>query len=179
VWLAAVAVAWYLALVTALGLTARVFRAAQAVDVLDRLTVPLVRRLLGTWMALGTVALPAASAWASPAASGPVVMVMDSAPANAPLIMVLEAPAPVPPPAAPTAAPAAVGSDDEHVVRPGEHFWSIAEAHLAATTGRAPSSREVSRYWQRLVSANTAQLRVQSNPDLLYPGQTLRLPKPQ
>jgi hypothetical protein len=36
----------------------------------------------------------------------------------------------------------------------------------------------VAPYWQRLVDANRAELADPTNPDLLFVGQTLRLPPP-
>jgi hypothetical protein len=177
VWETAVVSAWYLAVVTALGLVARVARAGRAAGVLDRLTVPTVRRLLGGWIAIGAATAPAASAWAAASTPSPIVMVMESAPGNAPITMTLEPPtseAPASPPA-----PAVVVPVNQHVVQAGEHFWSIAEAHLVDITGRQPGPRDIARYWQRLVAANHSQLRVPSNPDLLYPGQRLVLPQAQ
>jgi hypothetical protein len=178
VWLAAMAGAWYLAVVTALGIVARLLRAAATVDVLDRLTVPVVRRMLGTWLAVSAVATPAASAWAAsgPArAAAPVVMVLETS-TTAPVTMVLETAPPAPATPAP---PIPVAPEaGEHVVQAGEHFWSIAESELARG-GHTPTTREVARYWQTLVTANQSRLRVPSNPDLLYPGQRLVLPQPQ
>jgi nucleoid-associated protein YgaU len=61
-------------------------------------------------------------------------------------------------------------------VRPGEHFWSIAAAHLSAAWGTKPELRQVGRYWRALVAANRDRLADPANPDLLFPGQRLRLP---
>ena len=86
-----------------------------------------------------------------------------------------EPPVPVheepPPDARPHAPPV-----DAWAVRPGDHFWSIAERVLEAARGRPPSIAEVDRYWRALVAANHDRLAVPGEPDLLYPGQELRLP---
>ena len=60
----------------------------------------------------------------------------------------------------------------EHTVRPGDHFWSIAELVVAERGLDVP----VGRYWRLLVEANRSRLVDPANPDLLYPGQVLVLP---
>ncbi len=62
-------------------------------------------------------------------------------------------------------------------VAPGDHFWSIAEAVLA-DAGLAGATDDTGRYWMRLVDANRSVLIAPDNPDLLYPGQVLSLPRP-
>lgn len=89
------------------------------------------------------------------------------------------APSPPATPAPPVAAePPTTRVGDEWVVRPGEHFWSIARAHLAEAWGREPTVREVGRHWRALVAANRDRLADPANPDLIFPGQHLRLPPP-
>ena len=56
-----------------------------------------------------------------------------------------------------------------HTVRPGESLWSIAGDALATDEGR-----RIAFYWPRIYRANRRI--VGSNPDLIYPGQQLRLP---
>jgi hypothetical protein len=63
-----------------------------------------------------------------------------------------------------------------HVVRPGESFWSIAEARAAAEVGRSPTANEVRLQWRALIAANEDRLPAPGNPDLLYPGMVLDLP---
>jgi nucleoid-associated protein YgaU len=63
-------------------------------------------------------------------------------------------------------------------VAPGESLWTIARSNLAGGTGRGESevrTREVAAYWLRLLAANRARLR-SGNPDLIYPGEYVRLP---
>ena len=76
-------------------------------------------------------------------------------------------------PPATSAAPARSG---EHVVRRGEHFWSIAEGQISAQLGRAATDDEIDGYWRRLIEANRDRLVVPGDPDVLMPGQALRVP---
>jgi nucleoid-associated protein YgaU len=64
------------------------------------------------------------------------------------------------------------------VVEPGDSLWSIAEDVMTAPDGSTPNERTVSRYWQRLVEANRANLVDPDNADLLLPGQRLAVPPP-
>ena len=61
---------------------------------------------------------------------------------------------------------------------PGDSLWSIARASLARGTGRDEAelrTGEVAAYWVRMLAANRARLR-SGNPDLIYPGEYVRLP---
>lgn len=89
-------------------------------------------------------------------------------------------PLPARPPAQPATAPAAPSPApaDRRAIRPGQHFWSLAEDVLASAWQRAPSDDEVDPYWRRLVAANRSILRDPDNPDLLYPGQVITVPPP-
>ncbi len=65
-------------------------------------------------------------------------------------------------------APAAHPRDDEVVVARGDSFWSIAaDEH---------DGDELVGYWRALIERNRDRLVDPSNPDLLFPGQVLRLP---
>ena len=82
----------------------------------------------------------------------------------------------------------------EWTVRPGQSFWSIAEAVVtsrsATESRRTRDSQETSvlpsppppelttvvRYWTTLVAANLDRLPVPSNPDILYVGDQVVLP---
>lgn len=86
-----------------------------------------------------------------------------------------------PPVQAPTASsvpgPAALEVDPTvWVVEPGDSLWSIAEEVTESTDGTPAAERTVTRYWQRLVAANRANLVDPHNPDLIVPGQRLVLP---
>lgn len=70
------------------------------------------------------------------------------------------------------------GADQEtHRVAAGESLWTIAKDHLYETRGGAdtPTLREVAAYWLRVVEANRDRL-ASSDPDLIYPGETIVLP---
>lgn len=61
-------------------------------------------------------------------------------------------------------------------VRPGDHFWSIAEAVVTDALGQIPTDAEIARYWHDLIEANLEQLVHPDVPDLVYPGQKFVLP---
>jgi len=65
-----------------------------------------------------------------------------------------------------------------HRVVPGDNLWLIARNQLALATERNPRSlrnSEVASYWLRVVAANRSRLR-SKHPDLIYPGEYVRLP---
>jgi nucleoid-associated protein YgaU len=156
--LVALGLGWYLLVATVAGAVLRLLQFDAAVAVADALTVPAVRRLLqaalGAGVVLVTVAPVAADA---PSARPPVMHKLVDDPPSAPV------PAPAPEPA-PT--------PDTWVVRPGDHFWSIA----ARTLGPDASEAEVAAYWRRLVDANRGRLHDADNADLVFPGQVFDLP---
>jgi nucleoid-associated protein YgaU len=63
-----------------------------------------------------------------------------------------------------------------HRVGSGEHFWSIAADVVRDALGRPGDEVEVGRYWDALLAANRDRLADPANPDLVFPGQALRLP---
>jgi hypothetical protein len=65
---------------------------------------------------------------------------------------------------------------DEYVVTPGDSLWSIAEATLVADE-REPDDEAVATYWRAVVEANRDALTDPENPDLIFPGQVVRLPE--
>ena len=58
-------------------------------------------------------------------------------------------------------------------VEAGDHLWGIAAATVAERSG-SEDHMEVARYWLKLIEANADT--VGDNPDLIYPGQVIRLP---
>jgi len=85
--------------------------------------------------------------------------------------------APTPPTAPPT--PPALGPvPGSWTVRPGDHFWAVADQVLSRTWGRPPTDTEVGPYWRTLVEANRSRLPDPANPDLLFPGHSLTVPPP-
>lgn len=71
--------------------------------------------------------------------------------------------------AEPVATAAGLGDTATHRVRPGDTLWSIAERRMP---GAAPT--EIDAGWRRIHRANRAV--IGSDPDLIIPGTTLRLP---
>jgi hypothetical protein len=61
-------------------------------------------------------------------------------------------------------------------VQPGDNFWHIAEATLAAAWGRPVTDVEIAPYWLLLIKANRDRLAVPSEPSFIYPGQVFVLP---
>ncbi|GAA3647754.1 hypothetical protein GCM10022237_04160 [Nocardioides ginsengisoli] len=57
-------------------------------------------------------------------------------------------------------------------VRPGDTLWAIATRAL----GPGASGADVTTYWRRIHARNAAV--IGADPDLIHPGQTLRLPEP-
>ncbi len=92
-------------------------------------------------------------------------------------------PPPVPPPAPPSPAPATPSPaaaqqprrTDLYTVAPGDNFWTIAAARIAAATRRAPAAADIAPYWQRVVDANRSTIR-SGDPNLIFPGEIVMLP---
>ncbi len=63
----------------------------------------------------------------------------------------------------------------QYTVVGGDHFWSIAERTVLATSMHADESA-VHRYWQQLIEHNRPRLKDPNNPDLLVVGSVLELP---
>jgi len=71
----------------------------------------------------------------------------------------------------PVARPAAATDEQTYVVRAGDSLWSIADSHPGHGT-----SGSVHERWQAIWQANRDV--VGDDPDLILPGQALRLPGP-
>ena len=160
--LALVVAVGYLLAVTALGVGAALLRRRGAVVEVARWSPPAVRWLLGAWLA-GSLAV--GTAGGATAAGPPPTMVLlpDDEPSPAPA-----APAPAPTPPPPAAATITLA--------PGDHLWSVAARTLAAAWGRPAGDREVAPYWRLLVDLNRSSLPNPSDPDLVFPGEVIRLP---
>ncbi len=61
-------------------------------------------------------------------------------------------------------------------VAPGDSFWTVALRLTSARLGRPASDGEVLEPWLALIDANRDRLTDPEDPDLLLPGQVLRLP---
>lgn len=64
------------------------------------------------------------------------------------------------------------GEADEVVVERGDHLWKISELHIDS---HHPGV-EVAPYWVRVIEVNRPSLR-SGDPDLIYPGEVIRLPE--
>ncbi len=71
----------------------------------------------------------------------------------------------------PAARPALAAAEQTYVVRPGDSLWSIADSHPEPGT-----SGSVDERWHAIWQANRDV--VGDDPDLILPGQALRLPGP-
>ena len=173
------ALAWYLLAVTLAGAAGRCLRLVRVVAAVDRVTLPVVRGIVQSALGAGvaaaiTLAAPPLSAVPAVAATvsadlqpgdagGPDATPRRRLPPIAPLVPVARS--------ANGHAP-----DAEWTVRAGESFWSIAAHVLAEGRHAPPRDGDVARYWEQLIRANRSRLPDRANPDVIYPGLTLRLP---
>lgn len=72
--------------------------------------------------------------------------------------------------------PSTIDAPATVVVAPGDHLWKIAETRLAEVKQNPTTDSEVAPYWRNVISANTGSLR-SGDPDLIYPGELVRLPE--
>ena len=96
----------------------------------------------------------------------------DPAPAEPPAPPARTAPGPRPPDPGPDADRKATTV----TTRPGDSFWSVAERLTSSRLGRPADDVEVVEPWLALIEANRDRLTDPDDPDLLFPGQVLRLP---
>ncbi len=68
------------------------------------------------------------------------------------------------------------GAPTTITVAPGESFWSLAAAMTTDALGRPPTDAEIVPRWTALIAANQDRLVDPDDPDLILPGQVLRLP---
>lgn len=183
--LCALGVGWYLLATTVVAVVLRVSGARRAAAVADALTLPGTRRLVHAVAGLSLAASAVTAATSLTAAPGPAGasplgepgpgITMRRMPHEAGVVMqalpdeeVLMRRLPDEPAAA----------DHHRTVRPGDHFWSVAEEVLTGAWGRPPTDGETVPYWSRLVEANRHRLVDRDNADLLFPGQLLEVPSP-
>lgn len=164
----------YLLCVTALAFAVRLLRLPRAVThAVERLAPAAVRSLVRAVVGVTlTTVVTTAPAFSSAASAAPVAGQSEAI--DAPVLMHrLPDVDEVPPPAETTVGPERPAEGATRVVRPGDHFWSIAETELVAARGRPVRDVEVDPYWRQLVAANRE---VTVDPDLLVPGQVVHLP---
>jgi nucleoid-associated protein YgaU len=61
------------------------------------------------------------------------------------------------------------------VVEPGDHLWKISASHLEEVLERPAQPGEIDPYWRSVIETNRGLL-VSGDPDLIYPGEVIRLP---
>ncbi|MGA7271844.1 MAG: LysM peptidoglycan-binding domain-containing protein [Acidimicrobiia bacterium] len=62
------------------------------------------------------------------------------------------------------------------VVRPGDNLWKLAARHLEQAGGGAVPIADIAPYWRRVVEVNRDRIR-SGDPDLIYPGEKIVLPR--
>lgn len=193
--LVALALGWYLLAVTVLAVALRLGRGgSRLVTVADAVTLPFVRGLVhaAVGMGLAGAAVAAVGSATSTSRATPTVAAValvasvehgleDAADEDPVLMQRLPADdaAPVMQQVPADAAPAvAVAGERTWVVGSGDHLWSIAERVLTESWGRTPADAETARFWEQVVEHNRAGLADPANPDLIFPGQRMRVPAP-
>lgn len=176
--LAGLVVGWWLVATTATTATAALLRAERLVGVLRPVTWSVARRAVDRAAAAGLSA--------ALLASGVPAMGEDADPPPP----ALSEPAAVEPGwSGETATSQPAGDRDSgeraaaphvHEVAPGEHLWAIAADALAAQRGVAPSEladEAIAEHWRAMIEANAGRFR-SGDPDIVFPGEQLRLPPP-
>lgn len=193
------AVAYHLAITTAIGIAGRIMHLPSWVAAADAWTLPPLRSTWGRVAGLGLTAtaaltsqLPAATAASRPTATVQIVEANSSSRSSgtATLRMVDPEPSsgtatmklvdgvenhPPPDPTLEESVTETVHAPLEataHVVQPGDHLWAIAEVQIKDHLGRTPTDAEIVPYWQQMIAANPDV----ADPDLIYPGQAIDVP---
>jgi hypothetical protein len=191
---------WYLALLTALVLIARISGVRPVALVARAIALPWARRLidhaLGAGLALtlagGLIPVAAGTAAAAPA---PVTMQLDDAPSGPVTMHMVDEGRPATMQVVPgdeggqrriggsiarsTVTMQRADADPAPAtwtIAPGDHLWHVAAQTLGDAWHRPPTDAEVVPYWQALVEHNRGTLAVPDDPDLVYPGQVFELP---
>ena len=147
-------------------------RAAHRLPLLDRLTAAPVRRVVHAAFGVGlsVSALTSMAPKSTGTATAPEPTTVETTIPSPPTPAVAAPPMPV------AAQPPAPETVTTWTVRPGDHFWSIAEHLLSEGFGRPVTDSEVDPYWRRLVETNRDRLADPHNEDLLFEGQQLAVP---
>lgn len=199
----ALVVAYHLLAMQVLAAIGRTIDRPRIEGFAHRFTPPSLRagagRLAGAGLAAATtVAMPTATAASDPPPTTATVRVVEVTPNTATItvvsspeaptgsddpspastgtvVLAVEEPSEDPAPDRPAADLGPRSVQDEHVVRAGDHLWSIAESVVRSELGDAeepPGEEAVARYWHQLVLTNP-QL---EDPDLLFQGDVITLP---
>lgn len=145
---------------------AAVTRASYTVTDLGASPVPADHRVVVDVGRTPTVPAPYSAADLGPALSGPSTAQSDQSPRPAGRVADQIR-------AATGHATAAGVQPDSWLVEPGDHLWGIAAATVAERSG-SEELVAVASYWLKLIEANADT--VGDNPDLIHPGQVIRLP---
>ena len=62
------------------------------------------------------------------------------------------------------------------VVSKGDHLWKISATYLEAVLNRTVETSEISPYWRLVIAVNAGTLK-SGDPNLIYPGEVVVLPK--
>lgn len=191
--LAGLAVGWWLLATTTATATATLARAERLGRLVRPLTWAPARRAADRAVAAGVSVVLVASgvpSWADEAAPPPPALsepaAVDRAPAGG---SARDGPADAGDADAPVdagnpAEPADARDSDEpartHEIAAGESLWVIAAEDLAAHRGLPVAElaeAAVAAHWRAVIEANADRLR-SGDPDLVFPGEQLRLPAP-
>lgn len=182
--LVALAAAWYVGGATLLTVVADATRAGALTGVADRVTLPMLRRVLAATVT-ASIATGSGGGVATAASVQPAAETSTTVPGAPPTIVMHrlsdDEAAPTSSPSSPppsAGAAAAGGAPHDWRVAPGQCFWTIADDVLTAAWGRPASDAEIVPYWQRLIEANRAVLADPDNPHLIFPGQVFQVPNP-
>lgn len=179
--LVALGLAWYLLVATVVTVAARLTGSVRLARTADFVSPGTIRRLvsgaLGLTMAAATLGGPALAAGQQPTNVTGMTTTTAVTMRRLPEAGASPTPTPTGPDEAPVLAPPAEPGR-RWEIRPGEHFWSVAEQVLAEAWRRPPTDGEIDPYWRALVARNRDVLRDPGNADLLFPGQVLAVPDP-
>lgn len=151
----------------------------------DRVTTPVVQKILTGALGVGLIAtVPAPAHGASdgratmrelPATDESFEPHQPDEPPAAPPPTVLAAGA-----GAGAGAPAADGGlwPTTWTIAPGDHLWGRSARLLAAARQRPPTEGEIAALVDRVVDLNRDRLVVRDQPDLVFPGQVFEVPAP-
>lgn len=175
-------VAAYLLVVTLAGLVARAAGFARAARILDRLSVGVVKRVLGVVAGVSLATTAGATtalghpAWATPAARAAPAPLSSTPDWTVPTMVAVPPAPPGEPPTQSVLLPQPVLPPQNWTIAPGQNLWLVAAATLAQHWQATPSDAEVERYWRQLIAANTSRFAHPGAPDLVFAGQVFALP---
>jgi len=178
-----VVLAAYLLIVTVLAVVVRIVRAGRLVGAVDVVTLPLVRRIVGSAFGVGLMGAALTAVGSTvPTAVGDVRLAAstghppngaDDRPVGSPdleppTMRRVDEPQPV----------SVAAAETEVTIGAGDHLWSVADRELADAWGRSATEAELTPFWEQVVEVNRVRLHDPGNPDLVFPGQVVVVPPP-